>query len=122
MGSPSDRLDAPGVTRRRFLRGAGLGGVGGAVAALLPGTQARADTTFKHVYRLSFEGEQACHACRHHARHRYYRLPRYARANRAHLGCNCDVIGQLLPQHKWRTFFLRHNGTLRRVWDVRWTR
>jgi len=118
-----ERFEESGVTRRTFLRGLGLGSAGGAIATLLPKTTASAatTTTFKHVWRLSHEGEQACTACRRHSRHRYFRLPLYAKHGRAHHGCNCDVVRQLLSVRKWNKFFVRRDGTLRRRWDTRWT-
>jgi hypothetical protein len=114
------------VGRRRFLRGVGLGGAATALGTVLPAARAgarsevHAATDFKQVWRLSNEGEKSCRACRHHDRHRYYRRAKFARHDRPHVHCNCDVIRQLLPAAKWKTFFVRQNGDLRRVWDTRW--
>src|SRR5437870_212990 len=57
-GSPEGAVES-GISRRKFLRGLGLGGAGGAIATLLPRIPASAatTTTFKHVWRLSHEGE-----------------------------------------------------------------
>lgn len=116
-----------GVGRREFLRRVGVGGVAGAIVTGIGAGSASAGTRsvpagFRRVWRLSNEGEQACGACEGHARHRYYRLAKAARHNRAHVGCNCDVIHQLLPIWRWKRFFVRPNGTLRNRWDTRWNR
>ena len=112
--------EAPKLSRRRFLRNAGAGGLAGVIGATLPRATASADVVYKPVWRLSYEGEQACRACRRHSRHRYFRRWEYAKLLRAHHGCNCDVIKQMLPRWKWRLYFVRRDGTLRRQWDTRW--
>jgi TAT (twin-arginine translocation) pathway-exported protein len=118
-----DRSERRPISRRTFLRGAGAAGAGTAIASTLPGGVAGAALVrFRPVYRRSHEGEQACAACDGHDRHRYYREAMYARRDKPHRGCNCDVIAQQLPAWKWKRFFLRPNGTLRNRWDVRWGR
>jgi hypothetical protein len=71
------------------------------------------------VYRISTRREVCCTACKAHAANRYYRVRRYAKLNRAHVGCNCDVLVQKIRQKVWNAYFVRPNGTLRRVYDLR---
>jgi hypothetical protein len=122
MGEPVDQPETSRLSRRTFLRGVGVAGAGTAVATVLPSGVAAAATKSRYVtvYRLSHEGEQACGACDQHDFNRYYRKARFARHNRAHLRCNCDIITQNLTQGNWEKFFVRPGGTLRKVWDLRW--
>jgi hypothetical protein len=124
MGEPVERPDASRLSRRTFLRGVGVAGAGTAVVSALPAGIAEAATKsrFIGVYRLSHEGEQACTACDAHDFNRYYRKARFAGHNRAHSHCNCEIIGQSLTIQQWKRYFVRPDGTLRKVWDVRWER
>ena len=111
------------IGRRQFLKGAAAVGATGAMATL-PATRAGASTalTLVPVFRLSTRGQNACNACKTHARFRYYRLRRFANGNRAHLGCNCNIVRQFISKTRWNRLFLRRNGTLRQRWDVRWSK
>jgi len=107
------------MDRRQFLRGAGAVGLGTAVAGTLATPAFGSTTTLVRVFRLSTRREDACNACKAHAANRYYRLHRYANHGRAHRGCNCDIVSQKIRKRLWTAYFVRSDGSLRRVHDVR---
>ena len=111
------------MDRRQFLRGAGAVGLGTAAAGALatPAFGSTSSTTLVTVYRLSTRREVACGACKAHAANRYYRLHRYANHGRAHPGCNCDILSQKIRRRRWTAYFVRADGSLRRVHDTRGT-
>ena len=74
----------------------------------------------KPVYRLSTRGTSACNACKGLGAHEYFRKARFANQGRAHLGCNCRILAQLITKRQWKQFFMAEDGSLRRVWDDRW--
>jgi hypothetical protein len=118
VGRPS--ILARRFERRRFLRGAGVVGLG-TLAPLSAMRPASASTTAKiRVFRLSTRGQRVCDACKGHAANKYFRLRRSANHRRAHLGCNCQIVKQRIDQHLWATYFVRRDQTLRNVWDMRW--
>ena len=115
------RSGGPAIGRREFLRGAATAGVGIALVGVpgIAAAESSARVKLAPVYRLSTHGMSVCNACRGHGANRYYRLRKYANRGRAHVGCNCRILCQRIPQLEWNQFFVRRNGTLRKVWDVR---
>lgn len=119
MGRPSILVRR--LERRRFLKGAGVVGLG-TLAPLSAVRPASASTTAKiRVFRLSTRGQHVCGACKGQAANKYFRLRRSANNRRAHLGCNCTIVKQRIDQQLWAAYFVRPNQKLRNVWDTRWT-
>ena len=112
--SPQRPLD-----RRAFLRGSLLAGIGLGVAGSWPDDAAAAGRRSKRVYRLSTRDLSVCNACKGHAANRYYRLRRFADHHRAHRGCNCRILVQRVTRREWKEYFVRRDGTWRKVFDVR---
>jgi len=107
------------LERRAFLRGSLLAGIGLGVAGSWPGDAAAAGRRSKRVYRLSTRDLSVCNACKGHAANRYYRLRRYADHHRAHRGCNCRILVQRVTRREWKEYFVRRDGSSRKVFDVR---
>ena len=106
------------LTRRRFLRGAGI--VAGAAAiSTVPGIATASRAGLRKVYRLSWRGQFCCNACKAHDANRFYFNQPTANRDRPHVGCNCKVVTQWIPQATHQRYF--GNGiTLRKVFDQRW--
>src|SRR5437588_1452058 len=107
--------------RRTFLRG--VAGVGVGAVVLGSSNAADADTElvgYPHVWRLSTRGMVVCNACKGNGAHRYYRRSRFANHGRAHHGCNCRIVVQRISKRLWKQYFVKPDGSLRRVWDDRW--
>lgn len=108
-----------GIERRAFLRLLAVGAVG-AIAAL-PGASLAAEPrrrkkkTTKTVFRLSTHARRCCKACKGHAANRFYRTRRAADKNRAHPGCNCAIVTQVIPRKLAKQYFKGR----RRVHDLR---
>ena len=103
------------MERRTFLGLLALGFV-----ALLPGAglaaegQRRRKKT-KVVFRLSTHGRRTCKACKGHAANRFYRSRRAANKDRAHVGCNCAIVKQVIDRRLAKQYFKgRH-----KVFDLR---
>ena len=96
-------------------------GAGAALSGLLPGA-ARAGALHRakqvRVYKLSTYGMKVCQACKLQGVHKRFRTRHSVR--RAHPGCNCRIVKQRIPDTQWVQFFVRKNGSLRKVWDDRW--
>lgn len=98
-------------------------GATGAVGALRPvealaGRREQGSThrKTKTAYRLSTHGHRVCTACKAHAANRFYRTPKAADGDRAHRGCNCDIVTHPLAAGSYHRFF----SGKREVWDRRW--
>jgi hypothetical protein len=59
----------------------------------------------------------ACNACKRHAEHRAFRSQEAADANRAHLGCHCEIVAR--PSHRGE--LVAHFPGNRTVYDDRET-
>jgi hypothetical protein len=120
--SASSTVDAR-LDRRAFLRRS-MAGAGSTVVFAMPvvrhldGVDLAPKKT-RTVYRLSTHGRPACAACKAHAANRFYRTV-VATSDRAHLGCNCVVVTQEIPQGLWTCYFQRRGR--RNVYDLRWSR
>jgi hypothetical protein len=57
-----------------------------------------------------------CQACKGTGAHKYFRTRHVLRA---HPGCNCRILTQPISQRTWNKYFVRKNGTLRKVFDDR---
>jgi hypothetical protein len=112
----SQRTQRNGIGRRDFLRLAALGGL----AALLPGSALAAEgrrrkKTTKVVFRLSTHRRRTCKACKAHAANRFYRTHKAAGKDRAHAGCNCAIVKQVIDRQLAKQYFKGR----RKVFDVR---
>jgi hypothetical protein len=125
MGARSGRDEPRGqhIDRRDFLKGAGAAGVGAALAVGLPGIASAGTQPAWHqvpAFRLSTRGVDACNACKGHGANKYFRTRHLANILRAHIGCNCKILRQQLTPRQWNRYFVRSDGSLRRLWDTRW--
>jgi hypothetical protein len=104
-----------GIERRDFLRLL----VVGAAAAVIPtpsrGAELRRKKKTKKVFRLSVHKRRCCNACRGHAANRFYRSKRAAKKDRAHPGCNCAIVTQVIDRELAKTYFKGR----KKVHDVR---
>jgi hypothetical protein len=113
-GMSSTRLD-----RRAFLRRAAAG-IGASAVMSIPAVRSAEAAILRKTrtaYRLSSHGRRACSACKAHDAHRFYRSADAANNDRAHLGCNCGIVTQDLPNATWRCYF---RGGKVAVFDDRW--
>jgi hypothetical protein len=99
------------VERRDFLRMVAVG-LGAAATIALP--RVAADARHRRVklrtsYRLSTHGRHACSACKAHAGNRWYRTAAAADTDRAHLGCNCAIVTQPIPNAIYHCFFCKRD-------------
>jgi len=119
---PATKARPTSFGRRSFLRGLGATGVGLAVLGARPDVASAAAPAvkFSRVYRLSTRGSDACHSCKAHGAHRFFRKPRFARQGRAHLGCDCRIVVQRIRRKQWKQYFRNPDGSLRGEWDDRW--
>ena len=53
------------------------------------------DQEDRNVYRF-MPPDDACEACRDHAAHRTYRTAEAAERDRAHEGCHCEIVGEIV--------------------------
>ena len=123
MGSAIDSKDrdagrVPPTTRRGVLRALGIAGAaavgvtigaGSTDAVLIP---SRARLKAKFVYRLRTRGWRACRACRIHHRYVVARTRRALDNHRAHPGCNCPIVRQVVSAEKFATWFSNGSGVV----------
>jgi hypothetical protein len=111
----SERAEHGGIGRREFLRLAALAGL----AAALPGSALaaapRRKKKTKVVYRLSTHARRCCKACKGHAANRLYRTRKAADKDRAHPGCNCAIVTQVIDRRLAKHYFEKR----RKVFDLR---
>jgi hypothetical protein len=104
-----------GIERRDFLRLLVIG----AAAAVIPvesrGAERRRKKKTKKVFRLSVHKRRCCKACKGHAANRYYRTQRAAKKDRAHPGCNCAIVTQVIDRELAKKYFPKRT----KVHDVR---
>ena len=103
-----------GIGRREFLRLVALG----VVASTLPTSALAAPKkkkTTKTVFRLSSHKRRCCKACKAHGANRYYRTKRAANKGRAHEGCNCAIVTQVIDRELAKTYFKGR----KKVYDLR---
>lgn len=112
------RASAYPVDRRTFIRRAGAG-LAGAALATLPGVGALAASGQRKVYRLSDRGQVSCNACKAQNANRYYFNKPTADGDRPHLGCNCRILDQWLPKATHEAYF-GHGRRQRKIFDQRW--
>jgi hypothetical protein len=111
-----ERRERGGIGRREFLRLAALAGL----AAALPGSALAAERrrkkkTTKVVYRLSTHARRCCKACKGHAANRFYRTRKAADKDRAHPGCNCAIVTQVIDRTLAKHYFKKRH----KVFDLR---
>jgi hypothetical protein len=110
--------------RREFLKLLLLaGGAAGAVAMPDEGLAQRRRKTFrgKIVFRLQTRRHYSCKACKQHHRFTIFRSHALADANRAHPGCNCPIVTQMMPVKEFKRAFGRRALAPAGVIDVRRT-
>jgi hypothetical protein len=120
----SETAAMPSASRRSVLRAA-LGAMG-AGAALVVGAGAsharglpslRVSSPLRIVYRFSTRGRRACKACRIHHRYVVGASLRALDEGRAHPGCNCPILRQVIPVGEFAKLFPEGRGVadLRKV-------
>ena len=107
------------LTRRRFLRGAGIV-VGAAAISTVPGVATASRAGLRKVYRLSCRGQFCCNACKAHDANRFYFNMPAANTDRPHPGCNCRIVEQWVPRATHQMYFGSPPGKPRMVFDRRW--
>lgn len=109
------RKEQGGIGRRDFLRLVTVG----VVAAALPGAAlaapAKKKKTTKKVFRLSSHKLRCCKACKAHGANRFYRTKRAANKGRAHKGCNCAIVTQVIDRELAKQYFKGR----KKVYDLR---
>lgn len=110
-----DQTQRGGIGRRQFLLQLAAAGV----VALLPGrvlaAPRRRKKRTKKVFRLSTHKRRTCKACKAHAANRFYRSHRAADKDRAHPGCNCAIVKQVIDRELAKQYFAGR----RKVFDLR---
>ena len=110
---------APSTSRRGVLKA--LGATGAAAAAFLAGTaRSRAQTlptvrvraAQRFVYRLTTRGRRACKACKIHHRYVIGATPSALDDRRAHPGCNCPIVRQIVTAGEFGRLFPKGSGTV----------
>ena len=103
------------LTRAVLMASALLVGPGAHEARAVPGRRT--------IYRLdprAVDGTVCgCRACRLHARHKRFATATAADRHRAHPGCRCRVVRATVERRRWRAWFVRPNGSTRKVVDLR---
>jgi hypothetical protein len=110
--------------RREFLKLLLLaGGAAGAVAMPDEGLAQRRRKTFRGeiVFRLQTRRHYSRKACKQHHRFTIFRSHALADANRAHPGCNCPIVTQMMPVKQFKRAFGRSALAPAGVIDVRRT-
>lgn len=108
-----EKAEHGGIGRRAFLRLVALG-----LVAVLPGQALAAERRKKKtkvVFRLSSHGRRNCKACKGHAANRFYRTRKAADGDRAHVGCNCPIVSQVIDRRLAKHYFKGR----RKVFDLR---
>jgi hypothetical protein len=110
-----DQAEHGGIGRRAFLRLVALG-----LVAVLPGSALAAEgrrrrKKTKVVFRLSTHRRRCCKACKGHGANRFYRTPRAANKDRAHVGCNCAIVKQVIDRKLAKHYFKGRS----KVFDLR---
>ena len=110
----TERKEQGGIGRRDFLRLVTVG----VVAVTLPKAALAAPRkrkTTKKVFRLSSHKLRCCKACKAHGANRYYRTKRAANKDRAHKGCNCAIVTQVIDRQLAKQYFKGR----KKVYDLR---
>jgi hypothetical protein len=110
-----DDAERGGIERRGFLRLVAFAGL----VAVLPGSalaaEGRKRKKTKVVFRLSTHRHRTCKACKGHGANRFYRTRRAADKDRAHEGCNCAIVKQVIDRRLAKHYFKGR----RKVFDLR---
>lgn len=121
MGSGDESVP----TRRDVLKCLAVAGVAVASSVIVP-DQALAAAKHRHrvakfmVFRLSTRKTEACRACRVHHRFIVFRSFFLADANRAHPGCDCQIVRQHVSLSRFKKLFPKgSNGIAHLVRGVR---
>jgi len=115
-----DERDDHATTRRRLLQGLAAAGAG----ALAPTTVGAAASPTKAskglvVFRFTTRNAHSCRACRQHHRYKVFAAHALADANRAHPGCNCQIVPSRLNSKLYRAFFGDDGVAMEGVGDFR---
>lgn len=98
-----------------------LGAAGAAAAAFVAGTApTRAQTlptirvrgAQRFVYRLTTRGRRACKACKIHHRYVIGATASALDDRRAHPGCNCPIVRQIVTTGEFARLFPQGSGTV----------
>lgn len=120
------------INRRAFLRrGAALAGglaftFGTSLAALADSADSSVkpngvDSKSRTFFALETTREDQDKACTRHAANKLFASPEAADRNRAHPGCNCQVVkGGELPESTWVQLFGNPKAIDREAVDRRW--
>ena len=100
-----DRTERSGVGRRDFLRLLALGAFAAVIPTAARGAALRKRKKTKKVFRLSVHKRRCCNACKGHAANRFYRSKRAANKDRAHPGCNCPIVTQVIDRSLAKEYF-----------------
>lgn len=112
-----ETAQADGIGRRDFLRLVALGLAATAIPRSASALSARKKPhkTTKVVYRLSTHGRHNCNACKAHGANKYFRSRKAADQHRAHPGCNCKILAQVIDRTQAKQFFKGR----KKVFDLR---
>jgi len=120
------------INRRNFLkRGAALAGglaltFGSSIATLADETEQTGQPTgagarTRTVFALATTRDDQDKACTRHAANKLFASPEAADRNRAHPGCNCQVVkGGEVPEAAWLGLFGSPQAPAREAVDRRW--
>ena len=110
-----EQAEQGGIGRRGFLRLVALGLVAALPGSALAAAGSKRRKKTKVVFRLSTHRRRNCKACKGHAANRFYRTRRAANKDRAHVGCNCAIVKQVIDRGLAKQYFKgRH-----KVFDLR---
>jgi hypothetical protein len=100
-----EQMEPGGMERRQFLRLLALGAAAAVIPTASRGAALRKRKKTKKVFRLSVHKRRCCNACKGHAANRFYRSKRAANKDRAHPGCNCPIVTQVIDRELAKQYF-----------------
>jgi hypothetical protein len=100
-----DQQEQGGIGRRDFLRLLAVAAAAAVVPTVSRGAELRRKKKTKKVFRLSVHKRRCCNACKGHAANRFYRSKRAANKDRAHVGCNCAIVAQVIDRQLAKQYF-----------------